>query len=304
MPGSTFGTGMLLAARLLGVLVCLSPTVAGAAQSAAATAKSAGPLKIVDALFEDEEGFPVSRIEVKAGGEAVLTFRVEGFDRLAGKSETGLPESWVRLQYEVELRDPSGVLVQPVKSGNFENLLGPQDDKWRPLIHWTGEIPAWAPTGNYPIHIRVRDSIADRRAEQTVSLRVVGESVSPASGFQAQQVEFARSDDGPWTPQRYFSLHEPIHVRFKVVGYRVSPRNQVWVEQDWEVLDADGKVLVSQPNAVNDQVQAFYPPRYLATTFRLDLEDPKPGAYTLRITLRDKIGDQTATVDSPFNLRP
>ena len=268
------------------------------------TQKAAGPLKIVDALFEDDDGFTVPHIDVKAGGEAIMTFRVEGFDRLLGKSETGLPESWVRLQYEVEMRDPSGALVEPAKSGNFENLLGPQDDKWRPLIRWSADIPAWAPSGNYPIDIRVRDSLSDQHAEQTATLHVVGETVAPAASFQAQRVEFATSDNGPWTPQRYFALHDEIHVRFKVVGYNISPRNEVWVEQDWEVLDADGKVLVSQPDAVKDQVQNFYPPRYLATTFRLDLEDPKPGAYTLRITLRDKIGDQTATVESPFNLRP
>jgi hypothetical protein len=266
--------------------------------------KSTGPLKIVDALFEDVDGFPEAHMELKAGGEAVLTFRVEGFERLTGKGENGLPESWVRLQYEVEMRDPGGVLVQPAKAGDYENLLGPLDDKWRPLIHWTAEVPEWAPTGNYPIRIRIRDSVGDKKAEQSVTLRVIGESVAPSSTLQAENLQFARSDRGPWSSQRYFALKDPVYVRFHVVGFSFAPGNQVSVEQDWSVLDAEGKVVVSKENAVTEQLHSFYPTRFLTTQFRLDFENPKPGPYTLHITLRDRNGDQTASLDAPFNLRP
>jgi len=267
-------------------------------------AKVSGPLKIVDVLFEDYEGFPAAHLELKAGEEAVLNFRVEGFNRLPGKSDSGLPESSVRLQYEVELRDPKGVLVVPAKDGAIQQILGLQDDQWRPLVRWTAEIPAWAPSGNYPIQIRVKDEIGDQQAEYKVFLQVRGESVPASDTLQAERLEFARSLDGPWSGQRYFALDDPVYVRFKIIGFRLAPDHRYIVEQDWTVLDAEGKVVVHKENAVEDQQQHFYPPRFLTTDFRVQLENPKPGSYTLRVALRDHIGDQTFSQDAPFHLRP
>lgn len=267
-------------------------------------AKVSGPLKIVDVLFEDYEGFPAARLELKAGEEAVLNFRVEGFHRLPSKSDSGLPESSVRLQYEVELRDPKGVLVVPAKDGGIQQILGMQDDQWRPLVRWTAAIPAWAPSGDYPIQIRVQDEIGDQQAEYKVLLQVRGESVPASDTLRAERLEFAQSSDGPWSGQRYFALVEPVYVRFKIIGFRLSPENRSMVEQDWTVLDAEGKVVVHQENAVENQQQHFYPPRFLTTDFLVQLENPKPGPYTLRVALRDRIGDQTFSQDAPFNLRP
>ena len=103
---------------------------------------------------------------------------------------------------------------------------------------------------------------------------------------------------------RYFALRDTVYVRYKVVGFRISPEKRVWVEQDWSVLNAEGVVVMSKENAITEQSQHFYPQRFLATTFHLELEDPKPGAYTLRIALRDRLGDQAAAFDFPFTLRP
>jgi len=266
--------------------------------------KAAGPLKIVEALFEDYDGWPTPRLEVPAGRDVVLNFRMEGFERRSGKDAAGYPQDQVSLRYQVELRDPKDVLVAPAKHGQIETTLGPQDDQWRPLVRWSAPVPAWAPSGAYAIHIQVEDAIGEQRAELTVGFQVRGENIPPADTLQINHPEFARSDDGPWSSQRSFALRDPVYVRFQIVGFRVSSENKVWVEQDWTVLDAEGKVVISQPEALSDQVQNFYPPRFLATNFRLDLKDPKPGSYTLRITLRDRIGDQTASSDSQFNLRP
>jgi hypothetical protein len=266
--------------------------------------KSAGPLKIVDVLFEDYEGFTTPRLEIRAGRDVVVTFRVEGFERREGMGENGLPEYRVSLRHEVELRDPEGVLVEPLEKGEQDSLLGVQDEKWQPLVRWSAVVPSWSPTGNYAIHIRVFDEIGDQRVEGKVSLRVRGEAVQPSDSLTVQQVEFARADEGPWSPYRYFALRDPVHVRYKIVGFRISPEKRIWVEQDWSVVNAEGVVVLAQENAVTEQSENFYPARFLATTFHLELDDPKPGAYTLRIALRDRLGDQAASFDFPFTLRP
>lgn len=284
---------------LLAALMAVAP-----AARAFQVVKSAGPLKIVDVLFEDDEGFTTPRLEIRAGRDVVLTFHVEGFERREGVAESGLPEYRVSLRHEVELRDPQGVLVEPVEKGELDSLLGVQDDKWQPLIRWSAVVPSWSPSGSYAIHIRVSDEIGDQRAEGSFPLRVRGEAVQPSDALTVQQVEFARADEGPWSPLRYFALRDPVHVRYKIVGFRVSPEKRVWVEQDWSVLNAEGQVVLSQENAVTEQSEHFYPPRFLATIFHLELADPKPGAYTLRIALRDRLGDQAVSFDFPFTLRP
>lgn len=272
--------------------------------ASAQAGKSAGPLKIVDALFEDYDGFPRPQLEIKAGGEAVLNFRVEGFERREGRNAADYPEYHVSLQYEVALRDPKGILVVPIKTAQIQQVLGPRDDTWRALVRWSAVIPKWAPSGTYPIEIRVQDEIGEQQAEKSVNLRVRGDAPPPAEGFRAEGLGFARSADGPWTSTRYFALHDPVYVHFKVVGFDVSSDKRIWVEQDWTVLDEQGRVVIHEQNAVDQQTQDFYPPRFLNTNFQVLLDDPQPGAYTLRIALRDRIGEKTDSEQATFHLRP
>ncbi len=93
-------------------------------------------------------------------------------------------------------------------------------------------------------------------------------------------------------------------MRYKVSGFRVSPEKQVWVEQDWTVLDPDGKVVITQPNASVENERSFYPPRFLFASFMLNLKNPKPGRYALRVAVRDRLSDQSVSTDSNFFLRP
>ena len=80
-------------------------------------------LKIVEALFEDYDGWVGPRLEVEAGGNVVLSFRAEGFRRLPVRTGSGLREHRVHLSYHVELRDPLGVLVEPEEDGEIDTIL-------------------------------------------------------------------------------------------------------------------------------------------------------------------------------------
>jgi hypothetical protein len=171
-------------------------------------------------------------------------------------------------------------------------------------VRWSAAIPAWAPSGNYAVLIRAKDEIGEQDAEHIAIVQVRGEPVPATAGLMADGLQFARSPDGPWTSTRFFALNDPVYIRFRVLGYEVSPQKRVWVEQDWTVLDEQGRVIIQQENAVQDQLQEFYPPRFLTTNFHVEFDDPQPGAYTLQIALRDRIGDQTHLEEAQFNLRP
>ena len=266
--------------------------------------KSGSELRIVDVLFEDYSGGLSSRWEMRAGEEVSLSFRLEGFGRLPVVSQDEPGKQRVNLHYQIELADPQGVLVTPEGQGTVETTLGPQDAEWHPKINWSARVPFSAPSGSYRVRIRVNDRIANRESVKEVSFGVRGEPVPASNHLQVVQLEYSSSEGGPWNPERYFSPTEAIWVRYRIVGFGVSPEKQVWVEQDWTVLDEAGKVAVAQENAWVEKQQSFYPPRFLSTVFDLNLRNPKPGKYTLRIDLRDRIGGQTASFESNFFLRP
>jgi len=289
--------------RSLVGLLLFAGSAAGSLQ-APAPAAQAKLLRVTDVQFEDDRGDVRYSLNTRAGSDIVLTFRVEGFERRRVEEPGGIPEERVWLRYEAELRDPQGVLVQPAQQGEVDTTLGLRDDQWRPRIRWSGSLPPTAPTGEYKVQIRVQDAQASTDATASVPVRVQGELIQPAESLEVQQLEYANSANGPWFARRVFALGRPIHVRYKVAGFRASPEKEVSVEQDWAVTNAEGAVIVSQENAAVEKRQSFYPLRFLSTSFDLRLTDPKPGMYTLRITVRDAVSGQSVTHDSEFSLRP
>ena len=276
--------------------------VAGFSQTPAETAEPG--LRIDDVQFEDEHGDVRYSLITGAGTEVVMSFRVQGFERQRVEKQGEIPEERVRLQYEAALRDPQGVLVAPGESGEVDTLLGPRDKEWSPRIRWSAALPSYALAGEYQVDLRVKDVQSGEETTRSVPVRVRGETVRPDAPLGVQQLEYANTRNGPWFSRRFFAPKRPIHVRYKVTGFAVSPDNEVWVEQDWAVLDVEGNVLVSQQNVVVEQEKSFYPPRFLRTVFELALEDPQPGAYTLRIVIRDRVSGQSTSHDSEFSVRP
>ena len=266
--------------------------------------KSNSRLQIAEVLFEDYTGGQTSRWEMRSGEKVLLSFRVEGFGRLPVEGEDGLPSQYVKLQYRIELRDPQGVLVTPEERGEIVTTLSQRDEKWRPMIKWAAKVPPSAPSGNYVLRIRVTDFVAEDETAKEVRFPVQGESVPVTGSLQIINLEYAASESGPWVPLRYYARAETVWVRYKVAGYGVSPENEVWVEHDWTVLDETGKEIATETNGMVDKQQSMYPPRFLATMFNVKLRVPKPGKYSLRVDLRDRVGEQSASLDSTFFLRP
>ncbi|MBI4460563.1 MAG: hypothetical protein HY648_10965 [Acidobacteria bacterium] len=263
-------------------------------------------LKIAEVLFADFRGRPTATFSMEAGGEVSLTFRIEGFQRQRGPSPSGLWE-WeehVQLAYEIELRDPQGRLVQPKETGEVKTSLSPRDQQWQPRIHWSGSVPISAPGGNYRVHIHVTDQLGERQTSHIAAFLVRGESIRPAESLQVQQLEYGTSAEGPWFSHGFFAPGDTIRVQYKVTGFRISEENEVWVEHDWTVLDSEGNVVVSQTNAAVEKRKSFYAPRFLSTGFDIRLQDPIPGEYTLRVAVRDQIGEQEASSESTFTIRP
>jgi len=280
--------------------------IAGAAAGFSQTPEEGAEarLRIDDVQFEDEHGDVRYSLVTGAGTEVVMSFRVQGFERRRVEQQGEVPAERVHLQYEAALHDPQGVLVAPGASGEVDTILGPRDDAWTPRIRWSAALPSYALAGQYKVDLHVKDLQSGEETTGSVPVRVRGETVQPDAPLGVQQLEYANTRNGPWFTRRYFSPRRPVHVRYKVAGFAVSPDNEVWVEQDWAVLDAEGNLVVSQDHVVVDHEKNFYPPRFLRTVFELSLEDPMPGTYTFRIVIRDRVSGLSTSHDSEFFVRP
>jgi hypothetical protein len=62
--------------------------------------------------------------------------------------------------------------------------------------------------------------------------------------------------------------------------------------------------MFSQPVAAKETSESFYPQHYVPGLLSLGLNKDLPkGAYTMVITMRDKIGDQTWETREPFQVQ-
>jgi hypothetical protein len=295
------GRKNILAHRLAAIMVLVVPLSLHAQEI---SVRDKGVLSIADLRFDNFLGVVSPKLEVKSGDEAGMKFFVEGFSRQEQKDDSGRPEYRVQLSYSIDITDPEGKSVQPTTTGKVETRIGVQDEVWRAGVEWSVRIPETAPSGAYPIRVHLVDEIGNQSVEHTATLRVRGTSLKTSGQFEIVQVEFAPTDNGPWRPIWYFDSGSPVFVRYKVVGYTVSPDKEIRVEQDWALLDEEGKEVIRQPAAMVEESRAYYPPRFIQSYFSLSLRDPRPGPYRIRIDARDTVGDQACSAEARFVLRP
>lgn len=258
--------------------------------------RAAADVNIVDVYFEDYDRRLIRQQVLPAGESIYLTFRIAGF--------RADDQHRVRLNYWLDCQDPDKVPITETYTQTIETSLSPQDEKWRPKIDWSVVIPSFAPTGEYQVTIRVRDELAQKETRQVMSFRVQGASVSPSDKLAVRDFEFSDAENGKPKPQPVFSPGSTLWARFRVVGFRLSPEKELSVEEDLSVLDAEGKVLFTRPNASVEKYKMFYPPRFLPASFNLDLEPKvKPGDYMIRLDIRDLLGKQEARYEAKFTVQ-
>ena len=69
------------------------------------------------------------------------------------------------------------------------------------------------------------------------------------------------------------------------------------------MLNSTGKVLWTQPEPAVEQSESFYPKRYIAADFGLNLQKTiKPGEYTIAVQVKDAISGQTYEIKHTFTI--
>jgi len=252
-------------------------------------------LAVVEAYFEDTDRRVVRNPVFNAGDTCYFSFHIAGFKQDA--------KQHLELEYTVQLLDPQGQPVVEDFTDKVEASLSPMDQNWTPKIDFQRVMPTFAPAGEYTLRVHVSDKLAKATADYQGTFKVRGETIVPGDKMSVQQFIFSDTENGRQKNDDVYHQGSTLWARFKLAGYKVDDKSY-WVEQDLSILDADGKVLFTNPTS-SEKNRLFYPPRVLSTSFNLDVsKGVKPGEYTLRLNIRDKIGNQEIVHEAKFHVEP
>jgi hypothetical protein len=252
--------------------------------------------------FEDGPALGASH-EFLPGETIYWSFRVRGYHVKKTENEAGDQESSMKLGWSVQATDPKGVPIEKERSGHVETRLFEQDKDWTPRAADSFVVPPLAPNGIYHATVTVKDESGE--ATSTLEFKVRGDKIEPSDTLIGHDVRFLRSENDP------IPLHNPIYqagdtlwVRFDITGYKFGEKNKYDVEYGLAVLRANGETMFTQPVAAKETSESFYPQHYVPGVLSLGLNKDLPnGSYTLVITMRDKIGDQTWESRNQFQVR-
>jgi hypothetical protein len=270
--------------------LALAPTLA--AQSVAR------PIQLVRAVMsQSEDGPPIpSGLAFEPGDIAFFSFQVENY-------RTG-PTGKVQLTGHIEVFDPKGTPVVPRDEQAIGTSVSQEDKDWKPKLRLQIQLPSIASPGSYKIKYEVTDQQSHQRAAAELPFAVGGKGVEPAGALTIRNLGFYRTQDEE-TPLRTVAYRagDILWVRFDATGYKYGEQNSIDVAYDVAVLAPDGKQLFAQEDAAVEKSQAFYPQPWVPGAFNLSLQSTMhPGTYTLLVTARDGVGNQTVSSKAEFRV--
>ena len=246
--------------------------------------------------FRQEDGPAISaNYEYHAGELLYLSFRIAGFRAVKDR---------VDLRWTLYATDPEGRLLEPPASGAIREELAFEDKNWLPRVQYTLALPGQLPPGEYRIKIRAADEPAQSSAELDVPFRVGGKPLPQVKELSILNLGFYRdeAEREPMTDPLYHP-GQMLVARFQVAGFALGEKNRFAVGYGLRILGASGKELFVQEEAASDEGEPFYPRRLLNGALTLSItEGVQAGEYTLAVTVRDKVGGQTAEAQGRFRV--
>lgn len=264
-----------------------------------ATAAIAAPkLAIVQTvLHEQREDAPAISANYRyvAGEVLYLGYRIAGYS---------VKDDAVDLRWQMYLTDPDGLLLAPIEQGALKEEVTSHDKDWLPRVEQAVPLPPQLYAGDYAIHLRVSDEVAQATVEETVPFRVRGRAKKPRAGVLIRGLRFYRGEDDPEPADP--AVYRPgaaVWARFEIAGYQIGEKNAFDVEYGLAVYRPTGELLFEQPVAAEEHDAPFYPKLWLMGGFNLNLgADLSPGEYTVKVQVRDKLAKKTGEQAAVFRV--
>ena len=256
-------------------------------------------LQVVHPVLSDSDGGPPNppTANYRPGDAVFFTCRIAGF--------TKDKDDQVRISYVVQALDSNNVPLSEPYKNSVKVEVAPQDKEWMPKVETSIPIPPLLFAGEYKITVKAEDLVGKTSTDFAVPFHVRGrEDIKPSDSLAVQAFRFLRSEDDDKPAER--SAYKPgdrLWAKFDITGFRYGPDNRVDVSYVTSIQGADGKTLWTQPQEAGEHAASFYPRAFVPATMSLELKGGvKPGEYTLVVSAKDAVGNQTCELKRPFTI--
>jgi hypothetical protein len=259
---------------------------------------AAAGLEIVKPIVaQSDGGTPVpASFEHSAGATLFFTCRVAGYTRSADQK--------IHLTYSVQAFDPKGVALTELYKNEIVTEVAPQDKEWMPKIETAVQSPPLVASGAYKLVVKAEDVLAKTASELVVPFEVRGHQLEPSETLVVRNFRFYRGEeDTQPVDKAAYRGGDAVWARFDITGFHYGEKNHIDVSYVASVISPGGKVLWTQPEPAVDQSESFYPKRYVAASFAINLlAKTTPGEYSIAVTVKDAVGGQTFETRQTFRV--
>ncbi len=256
-------------------------------------------LQVVHPVISDSDGGPPNppTANYRPGDSLFFTCRIAGF----AKDK----DSQVRLTYVVQAVDANNVPLAEAYKNSVKVEVAPQDKEWMPKVETSISIPSLLFSGEYKVTVKVEDLNSKTSADFAAPFHIrAREDIQPTDSLSVQAFRFLRSEDDDKPAERAaYKPGDHLWAKFDITGFHYGPDNRVDVSYVTSIQGADGKTLWTQPQEAGEHSASFYPRAFVPATMGLELRGGvKPGDYTLVISAKDAVGNQTTELKRPFTI--
>jgi hypothetical protein len=258
----------------------------------------AAALQIVrPVIAQSDGGTPVpASFEHVAGETLFFSCRVSGYSKSA--------DDKVHVTYTVQAFDPKGVALTEIYKNEIMTDVAPQDKEWMPKIETEVPIPPLVASGSYRLVVSAEDVLAKTASELMVPFEVRGHQLEPSDTLVVRNFRFYRGEEDTQPVEKAaYRGGDAVWARFDITGFHHGEKNHIDVSYTASVISPSGKVLFTQAEPAVDQSESFYPKRYVAASFAINLlAKTTPGQYAISVTVKDSVGSQTYETKQPFTV--
>ncbi len=261
-------------------------------------------LAILDAGLESSEDAPFipSDYRFYPGDYLYFRFQVAGF---AIQTDEKTEVRKISLTYEITPQDANGVPLTAPISGDIKDDLNPEDKNWTPKRRASFLLPSFVASGNFRLHLVVKDLLGKTEASRDFPFRMGGVTIVPSSSVTVENFRFFRKeDDQESLDVPAYAPGDTIYARFDMAGYQTNaPENQYHLTYGLTVFGPDGKPFIEQLNAAELSAGSFYPAQFVPGNISLTTtRTSAKGGYVIVLTVRDLVANRTYQTKRSFTL--
>ncbi len=255
-----------------------------------------GDLKIINLRYTQSKDGPIRpESPYRPGDKVYVSYDVIGY--------TTDQEGKVNLFFTVAPLDPNGLPLYPPYKHELRETVPKAGEPINGYFNF--DLPLYAPSGKFIIHIKVHDAVKSVDSELKQSFTVDAPSIAEPKGLEFRDFYFSLSEGGPPITQPVIQPGGTIHSSCKVLGLQFR-EDRPDVNISLKVIGPNGEIVIDKPTLVSINEQYFYRPakffRTISAWVTLPSKAPA-GRYTWKYMMTDRIANAKVDYEASFEVK-